>query len=279
MARNRTYTKAVTHRPIQLQPKAFYCLSTASGMLALTLGWQGTAANALGELPGTLVQSSKPTDLFEETDGVTADIDSDIDTDKASPVEPDALKPRFSQSNSSAQQILLPDTQPTPSKSIKRLEDYRRDLHRRSNAVESRLLGLQQLLSLQAYGTSFADRLLFEDETYQTKMRQLQVTEAKLLQASITQTEETTLKQLYAHLQSTDQELRQIALMQLQHYIEQAQTTSTLGLWQEPMYLQSLRWLMEHTHERHQLQARQQILAQALAQLPQISAESSEAQF
>lgn len=275
MARNRTYTGA----SIQLQPKAFYCLSTASGMLALALGWQGTAANALGDLPGTPVKPNEPTDLFEETDSVTADIDSDIVTDKASPVEPAALKPRFSQLNPQAQQMLLPDTQSSSTEPIKRLEDYRRDLHRRSNMVESRLLGLQQLLSIQAYGTSFADELLFEDETYQTKIRQLQITEAKILQASIIQTEETTPKQLHAHFQNTDQELRQIAQMQLQRYIKQAQTTSTLGLWQEPMYLQSLRLLMEHTNERHQLQARQQILAQAIAQLPQISAASSEAQF
>ncbi|MDV3352962.1 hypothetical protein QGP82_30080 [Leptothoe sp. LEGE 181152] len=273
MERNRTQSKAVTRRPMQPQQRPLYWLPTASGMLALTVGVQGTA-NALGEWPGFLGQSNTPINELGETDNTA----TAVDTNGTSSVEPALLRPRFSQASPQAQQVRQAEAPPSFPKPITNLEDYRRDLHRRSNAVESQLLGLQQLLSIQAYGTSFADRLLVEDDAYQTKMRQLQSLEAELLQAAIAQADTATFNQIYVRLYNTDRELRRIAQMQLQRHIEQAQTNSTLGLWQEPMYVQSLRWLMEHTHERHQLQARQQTFTATMVQRTQMSAESFEIQ-
>ncbi|EKV00722.1 hypothetical protein Lepto7375DRAFT_2854 [Leptolyngbya sp. PCC 7375] len=273
MERNRAQSKAITRRPRQPQQRPLYWLPVASGMLTLTVGVQGTA-NALGEWPGFLGQSNKPTSELGETDNTA----TAVDTNETSSVEPALLRPRFSQASPQAQQVRPAEAPPAFPKPIRSLEDYRRDLHRRSNAVESQLLGLQQLLSIQAYGTSFADRLLVEDEGYQVKLRQLQSLEAELLQAAIAQADTATFNQIYVHLYNTDRELRRIAQTQLQRHIDQAQTNSTLGLWQEPMYVQSLRWLMEHTHERHQLKARQQTFITTMVQSPHMSAESFEIQ-
>lgn len=274
MERNRAQSKAVTRRPRRSQQRPLYWLPAASGMLALTVGVQGTAANALVEWPGFLGQSNESNNQFGEQENIA----TAIATNEASAVEPALLRPQFSQAHPQPQQGRQTEASPSFPKPIRSLEDYRRDLHRRSNAVESQLLDLQQLLSMQAYGTSFADRLLVEHEDYQVKLRQLQNLESELLQAAIAQADTATFNQIYMRLYNTDRELRQIAQTQLQRYIEQSQTNSTLGLWQEPMYVQSLRWLMEHTHERHQLQARQQTFLTTMAQSPQLQLESSEIQ-
>ncbi|ESA32342.1 hypothetical protein N836_27515 [Leptolyngbya sp. Heron Island J] len=228
-------------------------------MLALTCGLSGSAANALAELPATFATPEAPAN---ELEGVN-DSTTEVDPPKAAAVEPAALRPSFSRLKLKAQKLLRSQSPTAPTLSVERLEGHRRDLHRRSNEVESQLLGLQQLLSIQAYGKSFADRLLAEDAAYQAKLQQLQTLEAEL-HGAMKQADAATLSQLQNRLDQTDRELRQIAQTQLQRYIDQAQTNSTLGLWQEPMYRQSLRWLMEHTHERHQLNARQQTLADTL---------------
>ncbi|MEM8614923.1 MAG: hypothetical protein AAGF93_23160 [Cyanobacteria bacterium P01_H01_bin.105] len=257
MEHNRAHSTAVTHFLTQPYPHSW--LPTASGMLALTVGLQGAAANAVGGVPFT--ESTESTN--QHAVDITVETDLEVDTGTVTPVELALQQPRFSQLKSRAQQLLKTQAAPAPNLSIVRLENHRRELHRRSNEVESQLLGVQQLLSIQSYGNSFADQLLNENDAYQTQLQQLQALEAKM-HTAIEQSDMARLSQLQNRLQSTDQELWQIAQKQLEHYMEQAQTTSTLGLWQEPMYRESLRWLMEHTHQRHLLKARQQILARTL---------------
>ena len=235
---------------------------TASGVAILTVGLQGMAANAVGELPITL--SDVPDGDGEAIDAAATG-DLEIDPDIVAEVAPASPQPRFSQFMTRAQGLIKnePQQQSVTNLSVVRLEIHSRDLHRRSNQVEAQLLGLQQLLSLQSYGTSFADRLLAEDATYQAKLQQLQALETEIHEA-IEQADSATLSQLERRLQRVDQDLRQQAQTQLQQYIERAQATSTLGIWQEPMYRESLLWLIEHTHERHLLKARQQTLARTL---------------
>ncbi len=234
-------------------------LQTVSGMAVLAVGLQGSTAHA--ELPVSVTD--------EPIDGITnADVDAvDNAVDVSTSVAPAPVWPTFSPLTRI--QRLLDTRLADASLPANRLDDHRRGLHRRSNEVESKLLGLQQLLSIQSYGTSFADRLLDEDATYQTKLQQLQTLEADM-HTALAQGNETGLNQLKNRLQQTDKELRQLAQNRLQQYMQQAQGESTLGLWQEPMYRQSLRWLMEYTHERHLIQAQQQTLAQTLvAMAPQ----------
>ena len=257
MERNRPHSIAVNHRPSAQSPS---WVPTTSGILALTFGLPGAAANALGELPATFTAPDVPTNELEGVNNASA---TEVDTPEVSPVGPMISRPRFSRLKLQAQKLLRSRPSAAPTLSVERLENHRRDLHRRSNEVESQLLGLQQLLSIQAYGNSFADRLLAEDTAYQAKLQQLQTLEAEL-HGAMKQDDTATLNQLQNRLGQTDRELRQIAQDQLQRYIDQSQTNSTLGLWQEPMYQQSLRWLMEHTHERHQLNARHQTLARTL---------------
>ncbi len=236
-------------------------LQTVSGMAVLAVGLQGSTAHA--EIPVAI--ADKPTDGITNADTDAVDDAVDVSTS----VAPAPVRPTFSPLTR-IQRLLNSDTRlADTSLPANRLDDHRRGLHRRSNEVESKLLGLQQLLSIQSYGTSFADRLLDEDETYQTKLQQLQTLEADM-HTALAQGNETGLNQLKNRLQQTDKELRQLAQNQLQQYVQQVQGESTLGLWQEPMYRQSLRWLMEYTHERHLIQARQQTLAQTLvAMAPQ----------
>lgn len=233
---------------------------TASGVAILTVGLQGMAANAVGELPVTDVP-----DGGESVPDAAVDIALETAPEIVAEVAPANPRPRFSQLMTRAQSLIKnePQQQSVANLSVARLEIHSRDLHRRSNQVEAKLLGLQQLLSLQSYGTSFADRLLAEDATYQAKLQQLQALETEI-HGAIEQADSATLSQLERRLQRVDQDLRQQAQTQLQQYIERAQATSTLGIWQEPMYRESLLWLMEHTHERHLLKARQQTLARTL---------------
>ncbi|MBE9070291.1 hypothetical protein IQ260_26980 [Leptolyngbya cf. ectocarpi LEGE 11479] len=244
--------------PGPTQPSGW--LQTVSGVAVLTVGLQGTAASAV-DAP---VIEAGP-DAAVETAAV--EIANDVAYPISSPIEPAAPQPRFSQWRRQVQKLTTRDIPSSAvsqiSPSVVRLENHRRELHRRSNEVESQLLGLQQLLSIQSYGTSFADRLLDENDAYQTKLQALTALEADM-HAAIEQADMVALSQLQARLQRSDQELRQIAQQQLQHYIQQVQDSSTMGLWREPMYQQSLRWLMEHTHERHLLNARQQTLARTL---------------
>ncbi|MEO1507922.1 MAG: hypothetical protein AAFU84_09765 [Cyanobacteria bacterium J06633_23] len=251
---------AATDRQPRPQPSHLWW-QTASGVAILTVvGLQGMAANAVGELPVTL--SDRPDGDRETIDAAAA---PEISPDIVAEVAPAGPQPRFSQFMTRAQGLITnkPQQQSVANLSLARLEIHSRDLHRRSNQVEAKLLGLQQLLSLQSYGTSFADRLLAEDATYQAKLQQLQALETEI-HGAIEQADSSTLSQLERRLQRVDQDLRQQAQTQLQQYIERAQATSTLGIWQEPMYRESLMWLMEHTHERHLLKARQQTLARTL---------------
>ena len=257
MERNRAHSITVNHR---LSAQSSSWIPATSGILALTFGLPGAAADALGELPETFTAPEVPTNELEGVDRTSA---TEEEPPKLSPVEPATSVPRFSRLKLQAQKLLRSPHSAAPTLSVDRLESHRRDLHRQSNEVESQLLGVQQLLSIQAYGTSFADRLLAEDATYQAKLQQLQTLEAEL-HGAMKQDDTATLDQLQNRLGQTDRELRQIAQAQLQRYIDQSQTNSTLGLWQEPMYRKSLRWLMEHTHERHQLNARQKTLARTL---------------
>lgn len=238
----------------QAQSAASTKYLTASGMLVLTAGFQNPGANAVSNAP--LPEQSEPTTELQQITNILAD----NDTPSVSPVEPNYMQPRFSQLKNQVQRLIKADAQPAPQLSATRLENHRRDLHRRSNEVESHLLGVQHLLSIQSYGTSFADRLLEQDVTYQTKLQQIRTIETDI-HIAIKQADAIKLEQLQKHLNRTDWELRQLAQNQLRQYVVQAQITSTSGLWQEPMYRESLRWLMEHTHDRHLLRARQQILA------------------
>lgn len=235
-------------------------LQTVSGVAVLTVGLQGTAASAVD---APVIEAGS--DAAVKT--ATVEIANDVAYPVSAPIEPTAPQPRFSQWRQQVQKLTTRDipssTVSQVRQSVVRLENHRRELHRHSNHVESQLLGLQQLLSIQSYGTSFADRLLDEDATYQAKLQELTALEADI-HGAIEQEDMAALSQLQIHLQRSDQELRQIAQQQLQAYIQQAQDSSTMGLWQEPMYQQSLRWLMEHTHERHLLNARQRTLARTL---------------
>jgi hypothetical protein len=224
-------------------------------MLVLTVGFQGTAANAVGDLP----ELNESTSGFEEAVNVSAD----TNISPIASVETAPIRPRFSQLKAQVHRLIKADAQPASKLPVIRLENHRRDLHRRSNEVESQLLDLQYLLSIQSYGTSFADRLLDEDETYQTKLQQIQTLEAEI-HVAIQRADTVELKQLERRFYRTERALRKTAQTQLQQHIERSQSTSTLGLWQEPIYQESLRWLMEHTHERHLLRAREQTLARTL---------------
>ncbi|MEM9265740.1 MAG: hypothetical protein AAGA46_09465 [Cyanobacteria bacterium P01_F01_bin.13] len=237
-------------------------LQTVSGMAVLTVGLQGAAANADRPVPLADGPAGVPTGDFTIPDAVADTVNSE--TDVIAPVAPAPARPKFSPFRLSIQNLIRSDTQLSDtSLPVNRLDDHRRGLHRRSNEVESKLLGLQQLLSIQSYGTSFADRLLDEDDTYQTKLQQLQGLEADI-HTALEQADDVALNRLQNRLQQVDRELQQMAQAQLRQYVERVQGESTLGLWQEPMYRQSLRWLMEYTHERHLLQARQQTLARTL---------------
>lgn len=260
MEHNQAQSTAAPQYPSPAQPSGW--LQTVSGVAVLTVGLQGAAASAVD---APVVEIAEPT-----TDAAVETAAMETAADVASPaasIAPSAPQPRFSQWRRQVQKLTTRDISSSAvsqiSPSVVRLEKHRRELHRHSNEVESQLLGLQQLLSIQAYGTSFADRLLDEDDTYQSKLQELTALEADIHEA-IEQADTVALSQLQARLQRSDQELRQIAQKQLQHYIQQAQDSSTMGLWREPMYQQSLRWLMEHTHERHLLNARQQTLARTL---------------
>ena len=221
-------------------------------MLALTVGLQGAAANS----DATVTQSETENPADQSEDNV--DVSAPVETTPVS-VEAAPIWPRFSKFI----QTRRPAKNATRPLAIARLERHQRELHRRSNDVESQLLAIQELLSLESYGTSFADRLLDDDDTYQTKLQQLHQLEAEI-HTALKRSDETTVNQLKTRLQRAERELRRLAQNQLRRYIEQAQASSTLGLWQEPMYRESLRWLMEHTHERHLLKARQQILARTM---------------
>lgn len=255
MAQNRAQSTAISN--CQPQRQSYKWLPTASGVLALTVGLQGNTTIAVGALSASSPELDHLTNQREDTIDVSADIET------VSPIEPPLQRPKFSQFKSRAQRLLKTDVKSAPNLSLDRLQNHRRTLHRRSNEVESQLLSLQQLLSIQSYGTSFADRLLDEDDVYQTKLQQLQALEAEI-HVAIEQADTVKFSQIQSRLRGIDQELKQLAQKQLQQYIAQAQTSSTLGLWQEPMYRESLRWLMEHTHERHLLKARQQTLARTL---------------
>ena len=229
-------------------PHPYGWLPTTSGMLALTVGLQGAAANAIAATTLTPTKSADITEQSQNTVAVSA-------PDTAALVEPAPIWPRFSRFK--AQQ---PDNTHLLTM---RLENHQRELHRRSNEVESQLLAVQELLSLEPYGTSFADQLLDDDTTYQTKLRQLRLLEADI-HTALKHSDEASFDQLQNRLERTDRELRRLAQKQLRRYVKRAQRTSTLGLWQEPMYQESLRWLMERTHERHLLKARQQALVRTM---------------
>ncbi|MEM7065301.1 MAG: hypothetical protein AAF572_19335 [Cyanobacteria bacterium P01_B01_bin.77] len=268
MEHNQVQSTAAPHpgpvQPVGTHPVGW--LQTVSGVAVLTVGLQGAAANAVD---APIIEAEPPTDAAVETAAMeTAAMETAADVVyPASPIEPSAPQPRFAQWRRQVQKLTTRDIPSSAvsqmSSSVVRLENHRRELHRHSNEVESQLLGLQQLLSIQSYGTSFADRLLDEDDTYQAKLQELTALEADIHRA-IEQADMMALSQLQARLQYSAQELRQIAQQQLQQYIQQAQDSSTMGLWREPMYQQSLRWLMEHTHERHLLNARQQTLARTM---------------
>ncbi|MBT9311911.1 hypothetical protein [Leptothoe kymatousa] len=285
---------------------------TISGVTAVTLGFQGTVANAT-DVPLASVPADSATDIFvdrgfiepvpavvvpEGAASVQQPRFSPLGTvpEETIPVEappPDDSIRLFPIRHTGGSQILerarfkapnggglgawmsssfllkndlqLRSNQPQPavSLSVELLKHHRRELHRRSNAVESQLLNVQQLLSMPSYGNSFADRLLTEDEFYQSKLRKLQTLEAEI-HTAIEQQDKILLEQLQHRLQRMDEDLRTLAQTRLQQHIEQAQGTSVSGLWQEPMYHSSLQWLMDHTHERHALKARQQTLAQTI---------------
>ena len=221
-------------------------------MALLTVGVPGAIANIEGQPP-----APASGEAMVNTSAAVAPAG-------AAAIEPAIAQPRFSQLRARVNGLLSnPAPSSAPSLAAARLEDHRQKLNHRSNEVESQLLSVQQLLSIQSYGTSFADRLLAEDADYQAKLQQLQTQEAELHRA-LGQTDPTRLAQLRRRVQLTEQALQQRSQLQLQRHIEQAQASSTLGLWQEPMYLGSLRWLMEHTHERHLLKAQQQTLARTL---------------
>lgn len=232
---------------------------TISGLTILAVGLQGTTADAVGEQS---LQSPDEGANAKETGRLTKPF---VERSAAvEPVAPETTQPRFAQWRIRLQAMVNQTVQQADEDlEIGHLENHRRELHRRSNQVESQLLELQQLLSLQAYGTSFADRLLEDDQAYQAKLQELRSLEADIHRA-LDRSDEARLKRLQFRLEQADRELRQQAQRQLRQYIAQAQMSSTLGLWQEPMYRESLKWLMEHTHERHLLQARQQTLASTL---------------
>lgn len=228
---------------------------TVSGVTVATLGLQGAAANAIDVPSAVFPADSRPTDTF-------------ITIAETSPAEPATsepevvLIPRFSALG--WRPLLSTSRQESPvSLSVERLKQHRRELHRRSNEVESQLLTIQQLLSMQSYGNSFADKLLSEDEFYQSKLQKLTKLEAEI-HSAIEDDNQTQLRNLQHRLQQMDEDLRILAQQQLQQYIEQAQSQSLSSLWQEPMYNSSLQWLMDHTHERHSLKARQRTLAQTM---------------
>lgn len=229
---------------------------TISGVTVLTLGFQGTAANAVNGANQPLNPPNSQASLTHKSVEGTA-VKEPVTNGLLAPES--VQSPRFS---AFGWRPILHSNQPSDlSLSIARLREHRRQLHRHSNDVEYQLLGIQQLLSLQAYGNSFADHLLTEHGGYQSKLQQVRHLEVDIHRA-IEQDDATSLGQLQFQLQSLDQELRILAQQQLQQYIKQAPGKS--GLWQEPMYLASLEWLMQYTHERHLLKARQQTLAQTL---------------
>ena len=248
MEQNRAQSTATTHCLKPSQPLPW--LPAASGLLALTAGLQGAAANAVGNITVTPLGVNNLTDQSEDS--------ADAVPEEAAPAAPvmSSVRPRFSGARA---------PQPVESRlvAMARLESHQRELHQRSNEVESRLLAVQELLSLQAYGTSFADRLLEDDTAYQAKLQQLRLIEAEI-HTALGRSDTAAVDQLETRLQRTDRKLRLLAQNQLRHHIEQSQTSSTLGLWREPMYRQSLRWLIDRTHERHLLKARQQTLARTM---------------
>lgn len=245
------------HTAISRQSRTW--IHTVSGITILAVGLQGT--DAMGKLSEQSFDESPIANLgnIDLTDTFVEPIDSVV-----APKESNLTQPRFSQFRVRVQALISNNSSQSSRLSIiDHLEAHRRQLHRRSNEVELQLLDLQQLLSLQAYGTSFADRLLDEDEAYQSKLQQLQTLEAEMY-GTIGQSNTAMFNQFKHQLQLADQELRDIAQNKLKKYIEHTQSTSTLGVWQEPMYLESLTWLMEYTHERHLLKIRQQTLMHTL---------------
>ena len=273
MKLNRAQSTVATKRLAKSQ-RSHSWLQTASGMTILAIGLQGAAASAVGELSVDNLSAPLPASI-SDPDGISESAVSEsavsesaveVAPENNTSVEPTAPQPRFAQFKNRVQGLMKPDSQPLSNSLsnpyVARLETHRRDLNRRSNEVEAQLLSVQQLLSIQSYGTSFADRLLDEDREYQVKLQQLRALET-LLHTALEQADTEMLNLLNNRLQRIEQDLKQRAQLQLQQHIEQAQVTSTLGLWQEPMYRESLRWLMQHTHERYLLKARQQTLAHA----------------
>lgn len=233
-------------------------VQTVSGVTVLTIGLQGAAASAV----------SAPVEPFSEpvkelTNEISADATADISPTEA--VEPATAQPRFSQFSQLRTQMqgVLPSQPSAADQIVARLEDRQRELHRHANTVESQLLTLQDLLSMQSYGSSFADRLIEQDSTYQRKLQDMRALEADI-HAALEQNDTSSLDQLNQRSQFLDQELRQMAQQMLTNHMEQAQRPSTSGLWQEPIYRESLRWLMDYTHARHLVQAKQQTLARTL---------------
>ncbi|MGD1853899.1 MAG: hypothetical protein ACFB2W_06555 [Leptolyngbyaceae cyanobacterium] len=264
MKRSRAHAVADPDRSARSQ-QSYTWVQTVSGMTALAVGLQ---AAAVGEASITPAVEPSTANLKDSvfTDGPVL-ADTNIEATVVAPVKPDIVQPRFSQWGAQVQGLITNAAKsPIGSPVVNYLEAHQRELHQRSNAVESQLLELQLLLSLQPYGTSFADQLLHEDTVYQTKLRRLKVLEADL-HTAFQQADTTMFDQLRNRVQQTERELQQQAQRQLQQHISQAQTRSTLSLWREPMYRESLRWLMEHTHERHSLTVRQQTLASTLVAL------------
>ena len=236
-------------------PKSSTWVHTVSSVTVLTVGLQGAAASAVST---PVVPLSEPGEEF------AAEATAEVTAASVAPVEPAAVQPRFSQLRAQVQQVLQSNRQPpVANQAIARLENHQRALYRHANTVESQLLSIQDLLSIQAYGTSFADQLLEQNDAYQSKLQQLQTLETDI-HVALEQADADSLDQLNHRLQFLDQQLRQMAQQMLTDHMEQAQRPSTFALWQEPIYRESLRWLMDYTHERHLLQVRQQTLARTL---------------
>ena len=134
---------------------------TVSGVTLATLGLQGTAANAV-DAPSTMPPAEGSVDeLMAVAEASPAIVEPKTREPEVS------LIPRFS--TVGWPHLRSTGRQEAPvSLSVERLKQHRRELHRRSNEVESQLLTIQQLLSMQSYGTSFADKLLSEDEFLST---------------------------------------------------------------------------------------------------------------
>ena len=137
---------------------------------------------------------------------------------------------------------------------LEQLEARRQQLRRQQSQTETQLAQIQHLLALEVYSPSFADELLSQSRAYQLQLRELQRLEARSQSLDAA-----------AAAAQAEQRLQRLAQEQLARYIDQHQTDS--ALWQEPMYHSSLGWLMEATHQRHLLLARQHTVAQAIDQL------------